>query len=233
MPPRIIRSTQAGSSSNPASSAPPVTPAPSPMPEAPSQRSQGTLTPAPSSPSTPVQRPSDRAAAEPESFRLPEVRVASADEVARLNEIAARLQRQMSDLHSSEPRRPERQATIEEERPSTFEPEHQANTEREPTYREASYAPTSYSCAPHKPKIKASDLPKFSGKDTEDVDQWIEKVSAIFEYSGVHDSDLLQQLPLVLQGNALTWFTQLGKGRHSLKAWHDWQLAIRNAFLHA
>jgi hypothetical protein len=86
------------------------------------------------------------------------------------------------------------------------------------------------SSSPNKPKLKASDLPKFYGKDSEDVDQRIEKVSAIFEYSGVHDSDLLQQLPLVLQGIALTWFTQLGKERHALRTWHNWQLAFRNAF---
>lgn len=86
------------------------------------------------------------------------------------------------------------------------------------------------SSSPKKPKLKASDISKFYGKDSEDVDQWIEKVPAIFEDSGVRDSDLLQRLLLVLQGNALTWFTQLGKERHALKTWHDWQLAIRNAF---
>jgi hypothetical protein len=35
---------------------------------------------------------------------------------------------------------------------------------------------------------------------------------------------------LVLQDNALTWFTQLGRDRHSLQTWSDWQLAIINAF---
>ncbi|KAJ9115481.1 hypothetical protein QFC22_005239 [Naganishia vaughanmartiniae] len=68
---------------------------------------------------------------------------------------------------------------------------------------EHSYAPSNFTSAPNKPKLKASDLPRL-GKDREDVDQWIEKVSAIYEYSGVNDSDLLQQLPLVLRGNALT-----------------------------
>jgi hypothetical protein len=108
--------------------------------------------------------------------------------------------------------------------------EHHVAFETEPLYREASSAPTTVINYPHRPKIKASDLSKFYGKGNEDVVQWIEKVPAIFEYSGMSDSDLLQQLPLVLQRNDLTWFTQLGKERHALKHCHDWQLTIKNAF---
>lgn len=109
--------------------------------------------------------------------------MATAAEVERLNEIVARLQAQLGQEPSPHSARRERHATFE------------------PSFREASSAPTNFSSAPNKPKLKASDLPKFFGKDSEDVDQWIGKVSAIFEYSGVHDSDLLQQLPLVLRGN--------------------------------
>jgi hypothetical protein len=80
-------------------------------------------------------------------------------------------------------------------------------------------------------RLKASDLPKFNGRDNEDVDQWIEKVTAIFDFSGASNAALLQQLPLILQGNALTWFTQLGREKRStFLTWDHWQTAIRNAF---
>lgn len=203
----MVRSGQAVSSNTPIR----VTPTPPPMPEDASLRSNDTLSPVPE---LPDQAPSDRTQADPEPLRLPEPRIASAAEVERLNEIISGLQRQVQNLLPVPPSRAERHATIDEEA----------------TYRDPSYAPSTFTSAPHKPKIKASDLPKFNGRDNEDVDQWIEKVSAIFEFSGVQDSDLLQQLPLILQGNALTWFTQLGKERHALRTWNDWQLAIRNAF---
>lgn len=216
MPPRPTRSTQAGTSNLSASSADPITPTPSPAPGTQSQREESrrteeSLTPPPASPR---QAAIDRVSSEFEALRLPGPRLATAAEVERLNDIVAQLQARIGEGSPPPSRREERHATLERNTP----------------LREASHAPTNYSSAPNKPKLKASDLPKFYGKDSEDVDQWIEKVSAIFEYSGVHDSDLLQQLPLVLQGNALTWFTQLGKERHALRTWHDWQLAIRNAF---
>ncbi|KAJ9128117.1 hypothetical protein QFC24_000409 [Naganishia onofrii] len=210
MPPRPARSTQAASSNIPVRDTPLVTPASRSSSTTPSARSNESLTPVPS---TPVHEPLE-SSTEPEDLLLPQPRLATAAEVERLNDIIAGLQRQVEGMNTIPSERHERHPTFERETPR----------------REMSYAPTSYSSAPHHPKLKASDLPKFSGKDNEDVDQWIEKVSAIFEYSGVHDSDLLQQLPLVLQGNALTWFTQLGKDRLALRTWHDWQLAIRNAF---
>ncbi|KAJ9091541.1 hypothetical protein QFC21_007166 [Naganishia friedmannii] len=214
MPPRAVRSTQAASS-NPVRDTPLVTPSSRSSSTTPSIRSNDSLTPVPSTPvpSTPVHDILE-ASTEPEDLRLPEPRLATAAEIEHLNEIIAGLQRQVAGLNTRASEQRERHAIFEMDTPR----------------RETSYAPTNYSSAPHHPKLKASDLPKFSGKDNEDVDQWIEKVSAIFEYSGVHDSDLLQQLPLVLQGNALTWFTQLGKDRLALRTWHDWQLAIRNAF---
>ncbi|KAJ9102240.1 hypothetical protein QFC19_004785 [Naganishia cerealis] len=210
MPPRTARSAQAASSNIPDRDTPLVTPTPRGATATPSTRSNDSLTPVPSSPAHATLEVNT----EPEEFPHPEPRLATAAEIEHLNEIIAGLQRQVSGLQTLASERQERHAIFDRETP----------------FREASYAPTSYTSVPHRPKIKASDLPKFSGKDNEDVDQWIEKVSAIFEYSGVNDTDLLQQLPLVLQGNALTWFTQLGKDRHSLRTWHDWQLAIRNAF---
>ncbi|KAJ9101380.1 hypothetical protein QFC20_005262 [Naganishia adeliensis] len=196
MPPRPSRSTEAGTGSNPPTSvANPTTPSPSPAPEERSRREQSrrteeSLTPAPP---TPIQAALNRASAEPEAFRLPEPRMATAAEVERLNEIVARLQAQLGEEPSPHSSRRERHATFE----------------RKPSFREASHTPTNLSSAPNKPKLQASDLPIFFGEDSEDIDQWIEKVSAIFEYSGVHDSDLLQQLPLVLRAQLLLYWGAL------------------------
>ncbi|GHJ89511.1 hypothetical protein NliqN6_5913 [Naganishia liquefaciens] len=215
MPPRPSR-TPAGPSNVPVNRSTSVTPTPPPPSAAPSEppsnRSQDSLTPAPPSP---LQANVVEASAAADELRLPETRLATPAEVDELNEIIAGLQRRVQEL------RPE---------PTSSRAERHPTFEQETSYRQSSFTPSIYASVPHKPKLKASDLPKFSGKDHEDVDQWIEKVTAIYEYSGVHDTDLLQQLPLVLQGNALTWFTQLGKERHSLKTWHSWQIAIRNAF---
>jgi hypothetical protein len=91
--------------------------------------------------------------------------------------------------------------------------------------------PSDHSASERRPKIKASDLPKFYGKDHEDIDQWIEKVDAIHEYSGTSDIDLLRLLPMILQDKALSWFTQLGtEKRATLNFWKDWKEALRNAF---
>jgi hypothetical protein len=80
-------------------------------------------------------------------------------------------------------------------------------------------------------KLKASDFPNFYGKDNEDIDEWIEKVSAIFEYSGSSDAALLQLLPSILKDNALTWFTSLGRTmRASLQTWDQWQHALKEVF---
>ncbi|KAJ9118443.1 hypothetical protein QFC24_006089 [Naganishia onofrii] len=106
------------------------------------------------------------AASIPEGRSLPEPQVATAYELSQLNEIIAGLQRRVEGLQTLHVQ--ERQ-----ERHPTFE--------TGSSYRQASYAPSNYTSAPNRPKLKASDLPKFSGKDNEDVDQWIEKVSAIYE----------------------------------------------------
>jgi hypothetical protein len=69
-------------------------------------------------------------------------------------------------------------------------------------HREGTHATNSTYTNEHpRSKIKPSDLPKFYGKDTEDVDEWIEKVSAIFTYSRARDIDLLRILPLLLHGS--------------------------------
>ncbi|KAJ9091849.1 hypothetical protein QFC21_007047 [Naganishia friedmannii] len=122
------------------------------------------LTPVPSTPapSIPVHDILE-ASTEPEDLRLPEPRLATAAEIEHLNEIIAGLQRQVAELNTRASERRERHAIFEMDTPR----------------RETSYAPTNYSSAPHHPKLKASDLPKFSGKDNEDVDQRIEKNLAL------------------------------------------------------
>ncbi|KAJ9122025.1 hypothetical protein QFC24_004252 [Naganishia onofrii] len=155
MPPRPARSTQAASSNIPVRDTPLVTPASRSSSTTPSARSNESLTPVPS---TPVHEPLE-SSTEPEDLLLPQPRLATAAEVERLNDIIAGLQRQVEGMNTIPSERHERHPTFERETPR----------------REMSYAPTSYSSAPHHPKLKASDLPKFSGKDNEDVDQWIEK----------------------------------------------------------
>jgi hypothetical protein len=99
-------------------------------------------------------------------------------------------------------------------------------------FREGTQATNSTYTSEHpRSKIKPSDLPKFYGKDTEDVDEWVEKVSAIFTYSGAKDTELLRILPLLLQGNAAVWFTSLGdEGRAGLLTWGAWKAALRDGF---
>ncbi|KAJ9092094.1 hypothetical protein QFC21_006959 [Naganishia friedmannii] len=109
---------------------------------------------------------------------------------------------------------------------------HSREANRNQDYREGTFATNSTYTNEHpRNRIKPSDLPKFYGKDTEDVDEWIEKVSAIFTYSRAKDIDLLRILPLILQGNASVWFTTLGdEGRARLTSWNAWKAALRNGF---
>jgi hypothetical protein len=63
-------------------------------------------------------------------------------------------------------------------------------------------------------KIKASDLPRFSGGKEEDAEVWIEQSSAIFDVNRSSISEIVAFLPVILKDNALQWFTRLGtKGR--------------------
>lgn len=83
-------------------------------------------------------------------------------------------------------------------------------------------------------KIKASDLPKFRGDKGEDVEVWIEQVSAIFEAIRCTKSEIVALLSVILKDNALKWFTRLGvKGRSQLPTWMHWQDALRQRFLKA
>jgi hypothetical protein len=124
--------------------------------------------------------------------------------------------------------------TLQREREHGEENARQFNAESNRTrgLREGTFASNSTYTNEHpRSKIKPSDLPKFYGKDNEDIDEWIEKVSAIFTYSGARDTELLRILPLLLQGNASEWFTTLGdEGRARLLTWDAWKAALRNGF---
>jgi hypothetical protein len=100
-----------------------------------------------------------------------------------------------------------------------------------PFNRESSAAPTSTTNTSSHPRLKASEFPKFSGKDGEDVDKWISKVDAIFTYSSSPDSQLLQILPLILYGKASNWFANLSdQERKNLSSWNLWKDSLKNAF---
>lgn len=79
-------------------------------------------------------------------------------------------------------------------------------------------------------KLRASDFPKFGDYEKDDVDDWIEQVNAIFQYSGATEHQLLKLLPRILEGEALLWFTDLGRNRIHYSTWMDWQDALCNAF---
>ena len=123
---------------------------------------------------------------------------------------------------------------LREERDAAEKAARSANEEavRLRAFREGTYASNISHSGDHtRSKLKPSDLPKFYGKDTEDVDDWIDKVSAITTYSNAKDPELLKLLPLLLNGNASEWFTTLGdEGRRRLNTWDAWKAALRNAF---
>jgi hypothetical protein len=139
MPPRASRNPPVATTSGPTS----PTPTP-PSAGADSIRSGDTSIRVPNSP---VQVHSDRAQADHEPSRIPEPRLASAAELKRLNDIISDLQRQVQSLMPTQSPKVDRHSTIDRGNP----------------YREASYASTTYTSVPHQPKIKASDLPRFSG----------------------------------------------------------------------
>jgi hypothetical protein len=83
-------------------------------------------------------------------------------------------------------------------------------------------------------RIKASDLPKFSGHKEEDAEIWIEQISAIFHANNSSTSEIVALLSVILKNRSLQWFTRLGsKGRARLSTWTLWRDALRQRFLKA
>jgi hypothetical protein len=83
----------------------------------------------------------------------------------------------------------------------------------------------------HAAKVKASDLPKYGGLDTEDIEVWIERLSAIFEANRVTDTEIIGHISVTLKDNASLWYTKLGSDvRSSLSTWADWKRVLRQRF---
>lgn len=81
-------------------------------------------------------------------------------------------------------------------------------------------------------RLRADDLPKYYG-NKDDVETWIQTVSAIWESSGVPEASLLSILPLLLKGKASKWYVSLGKDRRELRTWKKWKAAFRKRWLTA
>ncbi|KAJ9108681.1 hypothetical protein QFC21_000001 [Naganishia friedmannii] len=83
-------------------------------------------------------------------------------------------------------------------------------------------------------KIKPSDLPKFTGEKGDDVETWIEQLSAIFEANKCTINEITAFLSVILKDTALKWFTRLRpKGRSHFPTWTHWQEGLRQRFLKA
>lgn len=80
-------------------------------------------------------------------------------------------------------------------------------------------------------RLKPHHLPTFHGSNTDDsVDNFIDQVDAIWDFSQVPESSLIMILPLVLKDHAFKWFASLGPERTQLTTWDAWKTALRNAF---
>ena len=137
------------------------------------------------------------------------------------NSAIADLRRKVDDLT-----RAQRQVSIAPDEGSLDSLARQRQTTVDPTVSIARST-----AAPSANILKTSNLPKFGGKDNENVDQFISKVTAVLRYSRAGDDALLQHLPLILVGRALTWFAGLSDAEQDrLATWEDWQAALRKAF---
>ncbi|MBC9706352.1 MAG: hypothetical protein H9W81_15545 [Enterococcus sp.] len=81
-------------------------------------------------------------------------------------------------------------------------------------------------------RLRSDDLPKFYG-NKDDVETWIQTVSAIWESTGAPEATLLSILPLLLKGKASKWYVSLGKERRELSTWRKWKTSFRMRWLTA
>ncbi|CEH16357.1 Retrotransposon gag domain [Ceraceosorus bombacis] len=81
-------------------------------------------------------------------------------------------------------------------------------------------------------RLRVEDFPKYDGsyKGKRDVDTWLEQVTAIYEFSGQTESQLLKLIPRLLEHSARDWFVGLKDQRYDYHTWDDWQDAFQNAF---
>ncbi|CEH12493.1 Zinc finger, CCHC-type [Ceraceosorus bombacis] len=84
----------------------------------------------------------------------------------------------------------------------------------------------------NKTRLRVEDFPKYNGsaKGKNDVDTWLEEVTAIFEFSGARESQFLKLIPRLLEHGACDWFVDLKDQRYEMHTWGDWQEAFRLAF---
>ncbi|CEH19114.1 FOG: Transposon-encoded proteins with TYA, reverse transcriptase, integrase domains in various combinations [Ceraceosorus bombacis] len=84
----------------------------------------------------------------------------------------------------------------------------------------------------NKTRLRVEDFPKYNGsaKGKNDVDTWLEEVTAIFEFSGARESQFLKLIPRLLEHGARDWFVDLKDQRYEMHTWDDWQEAFRLAF---
>ncbi|KIY55178.1 hypothetical protein I307_05461 [Cryptococcus deuterogattii 99/473] len=81
-------------------------------------------------------------------------------------------------------------------------------------------------------RLKASELPKFHGRDDDDIVDWVQKISSIKRGSGATDSDILRLLPSVLRGNAFNYYSRLSEQEHAtLNTWASWAKELQDRFL--
>ncbi|KIR39933.1 hypothetical protein I313_03852 [Cryptococcus deuterogattii Ram5] len=106
-------------------------------------------------------------------------------------------------------------------------------------------------------RLKASELPKFHGRDDDDIVDWVQKISSIKRGSGATrdggveeyaawtgvweagnnrcsttDSDILPLLPSVLRGNAFNYYSRLSEQEHAtLNTWASWAKELQHRFL--
>lgn len=80
-------------------------------------------------------------------------------------------------------------------------------------------------------KVRATDLPKFKGADDEDIELWIQQLSAIFEANRVSDAEILDHISITLKDNASLWYVKLGSDvRSSLATCDSWKHALPQRF---
>lgn len=94
-----------------------------------------------------------------------------------------------------------------------------------------SVSPAQDSTAPIQEKFKLDDFPKFTGyNDAQDIDDWIERLDAIYQYSNASEAQLLRKLPLLFKNSALDWMIMLKTQGTLPLTWTDWKDALKNAF---
>ncbi|XP_051156757.1 uncharacterized protein LOC127278871 [Leptopilina boulardi] len=75
--------------------------------------------------------------------------------------------------------------------------------------------------------LKEWDL-KFKGYENENAEVFLERLSDCRDCATLSDKDILQTLPIILQGDAIIWFRTL---RHELKTWRSFKRAFTNEYL--